>query len=96
METAKSVSLCAAGQAWLKQAVAGNVRGMGAAVVELEFQERPDNPFPCFRPIRGLQPASIPGLCRPHDNARPDALAEYGDGLSLRHQGRGRHCEVIA
>jgi len=47
-EVAKSEGLYGAGQDLLKDAFSGNVRGMGPAVVEMEFEERPSEPFLFF------------------------------------------------
>ncbi len=47
-ETAKAQGLYGAGQDLLKEAFSGNVRGMGPAVAELEFEERPNEPFLFF------------------------------------------------
>ena len=47
-ETAKAQGLYGAGQDLLKDAFSGNVRGMGPAVAELEFEERPNEPFLFF------------------------------------------------
>ncbi len=47
-EVAKSQGLYGAGQDLLKDSFAGNVRGMGPAVAELEFEERPNEPFLFF------------------------------------------------
>ena len=47
-EVAKSQGLYGAGQDLLKDAFSGNVRGMGPAVAELEFDERPNEPFLFF------------------------------------------------
>lgn len=47
-EIAKSEGLYGAGQDLLKDAFSGNVRGMGPAVVEMEFEERPSEPFLFF------------------------------------------------
>ncbi len=44
-EVAREQGLYAAGQDLLKEAFSGNVRGMGPAVAELEFEERPGEPF---------------------------------------------------
>lgn len=44
-ETAKGEGLYGAGQDLLKEAFSGNVRGMGPAVAEMEFDERPNEPF---------------------------------------------------
>ncbi len=44
-ETARQQGLYGAGQDLLKDAFSGNVRGMGPAVAELEFEERPGEPF---------------------------------------------------
>jgi len=46
--TAKAEGLYGAGQDLLKEAFSGNVRGMGPAVAELEFDERPNEPFLFF------------------------------------------------
>ncbi len=45
---AKEQGLYGAGQDLLKDAFSGNVRGMGPAVAELEFDERPHEPFVFF------------------------------------------------
>jgi len=47
-ETAKEQGLYGAGQDLLKDAFSGNVKGMGPAVAELEFEERPNEPFLFF------------------------------------------------
>ncbi len=47
-ETAKSQGLYGAGQDLLKDAFSGNVHGMGPAVAEMEFVERPNEPFLFF------------------------------------------------
>ena len=46
--TAQTQGLYGAGQDLLKEAFSGNVRGMGPAVAELEFEERPNEPFLFF------------------------------------------------
>jgi fructose 1,6-bisphosphate aldolase/phosphatase len=45
---AKQQGLYGAGQDLLKDAFSGNVKGMGPAVAELEFEERPNEPFLMF------------------------------------------------
>jgi fructose 1,6-bisphosphate aldolase/phosphatase len=45
---AKKQGLYGAGQDLLKEAFSGNVKGMGPAVAELEFEERPNEPFLLF------------------------------------------------
>jgi len=45
---AKQQGLYGAGQDLLKDAFSGNVRGMGPAVAEMEFDERPNEPFLFF------------------------------------------------
>ncbi len=45
---AKEQGLYGAGQDLLKDAFAGNVRGMGPAVAEMEIEERPNEPFLFF------------------------------------------------
>jgi len=45
---AKQQGLYGAGQDLLKEAFSGNVRGMGPAVVEMEIDERPNEPFLLF------------------------------------------------
>jgi fructose 1,6-bisphosphate aldolase/phosphatase len=45
---AKSQGLYGAGQDLLKDAFSGNVHGMGPAVTEMEFEERPGEPFLFF------------------------------------------------
>ena len=47
-ELAKEMGLYGAGQDLLKDAFSGNVRGMGPAVAEMEFEERPNEPFLFF------------------------------------------------
>lgn len=47
-EVAKSQGLYGAGQDLLRDSFSGNVRGMGPAVAELEFEERPNEPFLFF------------------------------------------------
>ncbi|NIR30495.1 MAG: fructose 1,6-bisphosphatase [Gammaproteobacteria bacterium] len=47
-ELAKSQGLYGAGQDLLKEAFSGNVRGMGPEVVEMEFDERLNEPFLFF------------------------------------------------
>ena len=47
-EVAKEQGLYGAGQDLLKDAFSGNVRGMGPAVAEMEFEERPNEPFLFF------------------------------------------------
>src|SRR5512141_1532633 len=46
--TAKAQGLYGAGQDLLKDAFSGNVHGMGPAVTEMEFDERPGEPFLFF------------------------------------------------
>jgi fructose 1,6-bisphosphate aldolase/phosphatase len=45
---AKEQGLYGAGQDLLKDSFSGNVKGMGPAVAELEFEERPNEPFIIF------------------------------------------------
>jgi fructose 1,6-bisphosphate aldolase/phosphatase len=47
-QVAKNQGLYGAGQDLLKDSFSGNVRGMGPAVAELEFDERPNEPFLFF------------------------------------------------
>ena len=47
-QVARQQGLYGAGQDLLKDAFSGNVRGMGPAVAEFEFDERPDEPFLFF------------------------------------------------
>ncbi|MEW5785735.1 MAG: fructose-1,6-bisphosphate aldolase/phosphatase [Bacillota bacterium] len=47
-EKAKAQGLYGAGQDLLSDAFSGNVKGMGPAVAELEFAERPSEPFVLF------------------------------------------------
>ncbi len=47
-EVAKKQGLYGAGQDLLKDAFSGNVKGMGPAVCEMEFEERPSEPFLFF------------------------------------------------
>ena len=45
---AKDQGLYGAGQDLLKDSFSGNVKGMGPAVAEMEFEERPNEPFVFF------------------------------------------------
>ncbi len=45
---AKKQGLYGAGQDLLKDAFSGNIKGMGPAVAEIEFEERPNEPFLLF------------------------------------------------
>jgi fructose 1,6-bisphosphate aldolase/phosphatase len=47
-KVAKEQGLYGAGQDLLKDSFSGNVRGMGPAVAEMEFEERPNEPFLFF------------------------------------------------
>jgi fructose 1,6-bisphosphate aldolase/phosphatase len=47
-ETAKDQGLYGAGQDLLIDAFSGNVKGLGPAVAEMEFEERPNEPFLLF------------------------------------------------
>ncbi len=47
-EVAREEGLYGAGQDLLKDSFAGNVRGLGPAVAEIEFEERPNEPFLLF------------------------------------------------
>ena len=47
-DVAKEQGLYGAGQDLLKEAFSGNVKGMGPAVAEIEFEERPNEPFLFF------------------------------------------------
>lgn len=47
-EVAKEQGLYGAGQDILKDAFSGNTRGLGPAVAEMEFEERPNEPFLMF------------------------------------------------
>jgi fructose 1,6-bisphosphate aldolase/phosphatase len=47
-EVAKQQGLYGAGQDLLKDSFSGNVKGMGPAVAEMEFEERPNEPFLFF------------------------------------------------
>jgi fructose 1,6-bisphosphate aldolase/phosphatase len=47
-QVAKRQGLYGAGQDLLKDAFSGNVKGMGPAVAEMEFEERPNEPFLFF------------------------------------------------
>ncbi len=47
-EVAKEQGLYGAGQDLLKDAFSGNVKGLGPAVAEMEFEERPNEPFLFF------------------------------------------------
>jgi fructose 1,6-bisphosphate aldolase/phosphatase len=47
-QTAKAQGLYGAGQDLLKDAFSGNVHGMGPAVAEMDFEERPNEPFLFF------------------------------------------------
>jgi len=47
-EVAKKQGLYGAGQDLLKDSFSGNIKGMGPAVAEMEFEERPNEPFIFF------------------------------------------------
>lgn len=47
-KVAKEQGLYGAGQDLLKESFSGNVKGMGPAVAEMEFEERPNEPFLFF------------------------------------------------
>ena len=47
-ETARAQGLYGAGQDLLKESFSGNVKGMGPAVAEMSFEERPNEPFLFF------------------------------------------------
>lgn len=47
-KTTKEQGLYGAGQDLLKTAFSGNIKGMGPAVAEIEFEERPNEPFILF------------------------------------------------
>jgi fructose 1,6-bisphosphate aldolase/phosphatase len=47
-DLAKEMGLYGAGQDLLKDAFSGNIKGMGPAVAEIEFDERPNEPFLFF------------------------------------------------
>jgi fructose 1,6-bisphosphate aldolase/phosphatase len=47
-EVARQQSLYGAGQDLLKDSFSGNIKGMGPAVAEMEFEERPNEPFLFF------------------------------------------------
>jgi fructose 1,6-bisphosphate aldolase/phosphatase len=47
-EDAKAQGLYGAGQDLLKDAFSGNIKGLGPAVCELQFEERPNEPFLMF------------------------------------------------
>jgi fructose 1,6-bisphosphate aldolase/phosphatase len=47
-ETARAQGLYGAGQDLLAEAFTGNVKGMGPGVAEMEFEERPNEPFLMF------------------------------------------------
>jgi fructose 1,6-bisphosphate aldolase/phosphatase len=51
-KVAKDQGLYGAGQDLLKDSFSGNVRGMGPAVTEMEFEERPNEPFLFLLPTR--------------------------------------------
>ena len=63
---AKEQGLYGAGQDLLKDAFSGNVRGLGPASCEMEFEERPNEPFVFFAADKTdpgrLQPADVPGV----------------------------------
>ena len=94
-EAAKQQGLYGAGQDLLKDAFSGNVRGMGPAVAEMEFEERPSEPFLFFAAdktdpgafnlplyLAFADPMNTPGLM---------LVAQDGQGLPLRDHGRQPH-----
>jgi fructose 1,6-bisphosphate aldolase/phosphatase len=63
-EVAKKQGLYGAGQDLLKDAFSGNIKGMGPAVAEMQFEERPNEPFLFFAADKTDPGASfLPGLC---------------------------------
>ena len=94
-DVAKEQGLYGAGQDLLKEAFSGNVKGMGPAVAEMEFEERANEPFLFFRsrqdrPWR-LQSAPVPGVCRSDEHTWIAAVAEHIERLQIRHHGRQLH-----
>ena len=57
-EVAKKMGLYGAGQDLLKESFSGNVKGMGPGVAEIEFEERPNEPF-CYFAADKTEPGAF-------------------------------------
>ena len=94
-KVAKEQGLYGAGQDLLKDAFSGNVRGLGPASCEMEFEERPNEPFVFFAADKTdpgrIQPADVPRVLRSDALRGAAAVAQDGEGLHLHHHGRQPH-----
>ena len=61
-DAARLEGLYGAGQDLLKDSFSGNVKGMGPAVAEMEFEERPNEPFLFFAADKTDMPAACGGF----------------------------------
>jgi fructose 1,6-bisphosphate aldolase/phosphatase len=87
-EVARDQGLYGAGQDLLKDAFSGNVKGMGPAVAEMEFDERPNEPFLLFAADKTDPGAyNLPcylGFADPMFNAGLILSPKIGQGFSFR------------
>ena len=87
-EVAKKQGLYGAGQDLLKDAFSGNIKGMGPAVAEMEFEERPGEPFVFFAADKTDPGAyNLPfylGFADPMYNAGLILSPKMSDGFTFR------------
>lgn len=85
---AKKQGLYGAGQDLLKDAFSGNIKGMGPAVAEMEFEERPNEPFIFFAADKTDPGAyNLPfylGFCDPMYCAGLILSPKMSDGFTFR------------
>ncbi len=85
---AKKQGLYGAGQDLLKDAFSGNIKGMGPAVAEMEFEERPNEPFVFFAADKTDPGAyNLPfylGFCDPMYCAGLILSPKMSDGFTFR------------
>ena len=87
-KTARAQGLYGAGQDLLKDSFSGNVKGMGPAIAELEFEERPAEPFLFFAadktdPGAFNMPAYL-SFCDPMHNAGLLLSSKLRRGFTFR------------
>jgi len=87
-KVAKEQGLYGAGQDLLKDAFSGNVKGLGPAVAEMEFEERPNEPFLLFTADKTDPGAyNLPlylGFCDPMHNAGLILSPKMSKGFRFR------------
>ncbi|UCC39186.1 MAG: fructose 1,6-bisphosphatase [Candidatus Aminicenantes bacterium] len=87
-EVAKKQGLYGAGQDLLKDSFSGNIKGMGPAVAEMEFEERPNEPFVFFAADKTDPGAyNLPfylGFCDPMYCAGLILSPKMSDGFTFR------------